>query len=164
MSVNIIADPKTGSKVRYYASNPEFAFCVMQTTKLIHRAGGFIDNQTRTTILRAKKHVLQSFVDSCPNGVASGNIVVREFTESECPKEFMSRLDSSKPYEESIQTFLKRPQDDAPCLRKQGDRILRFTDYDPDNVMQDIRVEHDNQEEIAQWRSATKAGVANFPA
>jgi hypothetical protein len=163
MSVTIIADPKTGSKIRYYASNPEFAYCVMQTTKIVHRAGGFIDNQTRTTILRAKKNIMQTFVDSCPNGVASGNIVVREFTESECPQEFMSRLRSDVDYEKAIQSFLKRPQDDAPCLRKQGERILRFTDYDPDNVMQDVRVEHDNQEEIAQWRVASKAGTANLP-
>lgn len=163
MSVTIITDPKTGSKIRYYASNPEFAYCVMQSDKIVHRAGGFIDKQTRTTILRAKKDILQLFVNTYATTPVPGQIVVREFTESECPESFKSRLRSDVDYEIAVQPFLKRPQDDAPYLRKDGDRILRFTDYDPDNVMQDVRVEHDNQEEIAQWRTAVRAGGANLP-
>ena len=162
MSVTIVTDSKTGSKIRYYASNPEFAYCVMQSDKIVHRPGGFIDKQTRTTILRAKKDILTMFVSSYANSPVPGQIVVREFTESDCPDTFKSRIRQDVDYEDAVQPFLKRPQDDAPYLRKEGDRILRFTDYDPDNIMQDIRVEHDNQEEIAAWRKAVAARPASF--
>ena len=163
MAVKIIADPSTGNKLRLYSSNPEFAYCVLQAEKIVHRPGGFIDKQTRTTILRAKKGILQSFIDAYPTGVVDGQIVIREFTESECPESFMSRLRSDVDYEVAVQTFLKRPQDDAPVLTKDGERILRFTDFDPDNVLSDVRVEHDNQAQIAEWRASKKQGQAFLP-
>lgn len=156
-----ISPDENGQLVRYYKKNPNYAYCVLaQESRKI--SGGFISTSVRTTILRAEKKIIESFVkDNATN--MPGHIVVSEFTESTLPDNFKSRLRSDIPWEDAIKDNVKRAGNDGPALTLNGELILRFTDYDPDGTQKDIRVQHDNAAEISAYRAANANTAANLP-
>lgn len=140
--VKIIPD-ENGNKVRSYVSNDEFAYIQLETTNLT-ASGGWVQNNKRNCLLRAKKDVLQQFVAANPNGLP-GKILIREYLENEVPANVQNENFNKKleDYESQIKNFIKIKPTDKSELTKDGQRILRFASWDATGLENDILVQHD---------------------
>lgn len=163
MSTNAVTikASKTGAIVNVYKSNPSFGYVQLVSSERIID-NGWVRVKSRSTLLRAEVETLNEFVASCKNLTLPGRIVVQEFLESELPASYKSRLSKSLPYEEAVSSFVKRTGIDGIELTVGGERILRFTDYDPTGKMQDISIAHDNVEAVAEFRKANASAEAEF--
>ena len=73
------------------------------------------------------------------------------------------QLDAKLPFEEQIESFLKRAgSNDAPVLMAGEERVLRFTEYDASGTTTDIRVAHTNSDAIKAF-NATVSDSAQLP-
>lgn len=143
-TVQIVVNPKSGSIITAYKSNPEFGYVQLQQSAITIASDGWIREQKRTCLLRAEVAVLKSYVNSSKQLQVPGKIVVREYVESELPESMRSLLNKNVPYEEAIASFVKRAGADGNELTLGGERILRFASYDPTDTQADITVQHDN--------------------
>lgn len=159
-----IKPAQDGSIINVYKSNPTFGYIQLQSEEMTIESG-WVRNKQRNCLLRAETAMLEKFLQAFgKTGSLPGRIVINEFVESQLPENFRARLDKSKPWEEAIEPFLKRAGKDGVLLTNGGERILRFTDYDPTGKQQDARVEHDNVSEIAEARATAQNAGANLPA
>jgi hypothetical protein len=152
---------ETGAMVRPYASNAAFAYLLLESSEIV-MDGEWAREKTRTHIMKGETKILEAIIQKS-KGVLPGRIAVREFKEGEVPAELQSRINSKIPYEEAIEGLLKRAGKDGPVLVADGQRILRFTDYDANESIMDIRVAHTNQQEVAAWKAAAGSGAAKLP-
>lgn len=158
-----IKPAQDGSIISVYKSNPKFGYIQLISTEMSIE-GGWVREKSRSALLRAEVQMLEKFIQqNGRSGSLPGRIVIREFVESELPENYNSRLDQNKPWEEAIEPFLKRAGKDGVELTLGGERILRFTDYDPSGKEQDVRISHDNVSEIAESRAAATTAGATFP-
>ena len=126
---------------------------------------GWIRNSVRTALLRAETSLLEKFVSVYgKSGSIPGRIAVKEFTESNLPENYASRLNKNVDYEDAIAPYVKRAGKDGIELTLGGERILRFTDYDGTGAEHDVRVAHDNVEAIVEARANVTATGATLPA
>jgi len=72
-------------------------------------------------------------------------------------------FDSSLPYEEQIDGYIKRAGSEGPALMSGGERILRFTIWDQSGSDTDLTVTHDNSEEIKAYNAASADKSADLP-
>jgi hypothetical protein len=103
----------------------------------------------------------ESFLCSfCNHQRIPGKIFVREFLESQIPARYYVRFNKELSWEQMITPFIKRVRQNGPALLWHGERILRFHDYEafPDLGAADLIVEHENEEEIESWLTATQGG------
>lgn len=157
-----VTPAENGALVRPYAQSPEYAYMVLSSSELVSD-GQWMREKVRTHILKGETAILEKFAQQS-KGVLPGRIVVREFLESAIPAELMARLNKTQTFEEAVEPFLKRAGQDGPVLTREGQRIVRFTDYDPAGTMQDISIAHDNVAEVSAWKSAQAgSGSANLP-
>lgn len=158
-----IKPAQDGSIISVYKSNPKFGYIQLISTEMSIE-GGWVREKSRSALLRAEVQMLEKFIQlNGRSGSVPGRIVIREFVESMLPENYRSRLDQNKPWEEAIEPFLKRAGKDGVELTLGGERIMRFTDYDPSGKEQDIRVSHDNVSEIAESRANATTAGATFP-
>ena len=122
---------------------------------------GFIRATKKSFLIKDKVEGLQALLEANPNGLV-GKLYTVEFIESETPADFKSLLNKNLSYEEAVATFVKRAGADGPELTVGGERIMRYTKYDPSNKMFDTIVTHDNQEDVAKWRATQTEGAATF--
>jgi hypothetical protein len=154
-----------GSIINVYKNNPEFGYIQLRSVEKTFE-GNWIRKKERNCLIRAEVELLEEFLqEEGKTGTLPGRIVVNEFTESQLPENYQSRLDKNKDWEEAIEPFLKRAGKDGILLTNGGERILRFTDYDRSGKSQDTTVAHDNVSAIQEARAA--AGItagATLPA
>jgi hypothetical protein len=162
-NVSIIPS-ETGAIINVYAKNPKFGYVKLQSEEESVE-GGWIRNKVRTALLRAEVPLLEKFIQKHgKTGKLNGKIVVKEFLESALPDNFKARLNKELPYEKQIEPFVKRASTDGPLLTVNGERILRFSDYDASGNEVDQLVAHDNTHAVVEYRAsmnvASKAPVA----
>lgn len=152
--VQIIPNKKTGALVNPYQSNPEFGYIQLQQKSSVIE-NGWIREKKRNTLLRATVNILSEFVSTNKTLSLNGNIVVKEFVESEVPVNYAERFfDKSKDYESAIAPYVKRTKADGIELTVGGERIIRFTEFDPSGTQTDISVAHDNVEAVREAMTA----------
>jgi hypothetical protein len=155
-----IKPTETGALVSTYKNNPNYGYITLQSEEM-SVDGGWVRNSVRTALLRAETSLLEKFVSTFgKSGNIPGRIVVKEFTESQLPENYMSRLNKNLDYEESIAPYIKRAGKDGIELTLGGERILRFTDYDASGADQDVRVAHDNTTAVSASRNVNVNSAA----
>lgn len=160
--VRIIPNAKTGEIISKYVSNPEYGYIQLsQSSTSI--SGGWIRESKRSTLLRAKTELLESFVKSTKNLTMPGNIVVKEYLESEVPESIDAQyINQNVEREEAIKSFIKRAGADGIELTLGGERILRFAIYDATGEDVDVIVAYDNVEEVKEQNAHIDASQAKF--
>lgn len=162
--VFITPNAQTGALITPFNSNPDYSYLQLQSVEMIQR-DGWLEEKRRSALLRAKTSVLESFIAQQGKSLTlPGRIVVREFLENELPENYATRLNKNLSYEQAVQPFLKRAGKDGVALTSNGQRILRFSDYDASGTQADISVAHDNVSEVAEFRAAVNANSASLPA
>jgi hypothetical protein len=66
-------------------------------------------------------------------------------------------------YETAIAKFVKRTGAEGVELRNNGNKILRFTSYDPTGTAQDKLLAYTNVEEVNAFRIAQEQATAKLP-
>ena len=110
-----------------------------------------------------------------------GSLYVQEIAESDLDKrpELKNRLnvkpelktipiseytaDEITEYEEAVEKLVKRTGANGVELRHNGERILRFTSYDPTSTKADELLAYTNIEEVSAFRIAEKNKTADLP-
>jgi hypothetical protein len=160
--VQIIPNPKTGSVVTAYQNNPEFGYVQLQQTAMTID-GGWVREAKRSTLLRAKMELLSKFIAGNKTLALPGNIVVKEYAESDVPEDMAARFfNKSVDYEASIEPYVKRAGQDGIELTNGGERIIRFSVYDPSGKDTDVTVAHDNVAEVRESIAARSNANANL--
>ena len=163
MSKVTIAPSKEGNLVTAYAGNAEFGFIILAQTKQLF-VNGWLREVTNRTIMKGAVKALQSFVNANPTLEVEGQLVVKEYKESDVPAAIASQhFDSSLPYEEQIDGYIKRAGSEGPALMSGGERILRFTIWDQAGTETDLTVSHDNVDEIKAFNAASAESSADLP-
>jgi hypothetical protein len=157
--VRIVPSSKTGNVVSTYESNKEFGYIQLEQSALV-QDGAWIREVKRSCLLRAQTSILEKFVAANKSLTLAGNLVVLEYLESEVPEDIKARyFRKDVTYEEAIVSYVKRAGNDGVELTFGGERILRFTEYDPSAEKTDKRVAHDNQDAVAAARAADAASA-----
>lgn len=160
MSSLNFAPNKSGALITVSTKNKEWGSVrVASEVTAIDNTTGFIRTVKKSFLIKDKVANLENFINSYPNGLP-GQLVVVEFVESQMPAEFSKLLNKNLSYEDSIAQYVKRAGTDGPELTVGGERIFRYTKYDPSNSMFDVSVAHDNVEEVAAYNDAKKAQFA----
>lgn len=152
-----IKPSKDGQIITLYKNNAAYGFITLNSSEMSIGADGWVRESSRSTLMRAEIALLEKFVASSKNLTLPGKIIVNEFVESEIPESYTSRLNKNVDYETSINTYLKRAGKDGVELTLGGERILRFTSYDPSGLAQDARVAHDNISEVMAFKANATA-------
>lgn len=142
--VRIVANAKSGNLITGYKKNPEYGYIQLEQTAMSIASNGWIREQKRVCILRAKTEQLKSFVNANKTLQLPGKIVIKEYLESELPETVAETLNKNVDYETRIASFIKRAGVDGEELTLGGERILRFSNYDPSGNEQDVMIQHDN--------------------
>jgi len=155
---------ETGAIINAYKNNPAYGYITLQSEEMTTE-GGWIRNKVRSALLRAETALLEKFVQMHgKTGTIPGRITVKEFVESELPENYQSRFNKNLDYEDAIAPYVKRAGKDGFELTLGGERILRFTDYDPSGSSADQTVAHDNVGAVVEARANVTATGAAFPA
>jgi len=111
--------------------------------------------------VRAEIANLTLFVGMYPERVLPGRIQVLEYVESMVPAAVVKQfLNAELAYEDRIKSYVKTTGNVGEELTSGGERILRFSDYDPSGLKQDVQVEHDNKEDLSRLRDARVKNAA----
>lgn len=138
---------KAGILVRPFKKGSDKGYIVVESKEQVMN-GGWIKEVTRTALIKGKLTLLEALVAA---GIP-GRIAVREYLESEVPTTMDTYMDQSKDYDDRVDQFIKRAGEDGPELTLGDERILRFSIWDASGKMEDIMVDHDNKEEVAEWK------------
>lgn len=152
-----VSPSESGAKIRISKSNPSQGSIVLVSEKAIV-SGRWADTQTRITRIMGDVKALKVWMDAYGSEVP-GQLVVLEFLESE-RAEYAHLLNPKKEGEEQLKYALKRAGKEGPVCTLKGERILRFTEYDPQGATQDRLISHDNQAEIQAWRDSKKTSTS----
>lgn len=159
--VKVAVNSDTGAVVTAFPNNPTFGYVQLESEQTVFQ-NGWIKKKKRSTLMRGETQTLKSMFVAGQE--LEGKIVVTECLEDNIPAQQAQQLDKTKDFEAQISYFLKRAgSQDAPILKKEGKRILRFTDYDESGSLPDTRVAHDNTEEVKAYNLAQASGGANLP-
>ncbi len=134
------------SEVYPYDSNPKYGYVILTSNQPVI-VNGWVQEKSRTAILRGEVSLLKKLPKTLP-----GRITVTECLEDNIPERFISQFDETKSFEQNIEPYLKRAGHGGPVLTQNGKYILRFTEYDPTDSVPDVRVPHDNHEEVKVYR------------
>jgi len=148
---------KDGAIISVYKNNADYGFITLNSSEMSVSADGWIRESSRSTLMRAEIVILEKFVANSKNLTLPGKIIVNEFLESQIPESYSSRLNKNVDYETSISPYIKRAGKDGVELTLGGERILRFTSYDPSGLSQDARIAHDNISEVMAAKSDATA-------
>lgn len=161
--VQIVPNTKTGAVVSAYTSNKEFGYVQLQESAT-YIDGGWMRTQKRSALLRGRIEELEAFVNANPKLQVAGRICVQEFLESEVPQHTQDMFfnKSVEDYEERVKPYVKRAGNDGVELTQGGERILRFSFYDPSGKTEDCFTHHDNAEAIADARRSEVAAGATL--
>lgn len=154
-----ITPSKEGQLITVYKNNPNYGYITMSSTELSTDARGWIRESKRSTLMRATVDLLQKYIAENKSLVVPGKIYVQEFLESEVPDSFKERFNKNVDYETQIRPYIKRAGKDGVELTLGGERILRFTSYDPTGTIEDSKIAHDNTDAV---KASKATGVAKM--
>ena len=157
--VTIKANKSTGEKFTPYANNAEFAYMTVECTEIVFD-NGWAKEKKRTAIVRGATSMISLLSQQAQ---MKGRIAVVECLESNIPAKFTKQFNKEKTFEENIKPFLKTAGEGGPLLVVEGERILRFTEYDSTESINDVRVAHTNYEDIKAYNTAVKNAEAELP-
>jgi hypothetical protein len=143
-TVRIVANAKTSNLITGYKNNAEYGYIQLEQTAMSIASNGWIRESKRVCILRAKTEQLKTFVNANKTLILPGKIVIKEYLESELPDTVAESLNKNVDYETRIATYIKRAGVDGDELTLGGERILRFSNYDPTGNEADVLIQHDN--------------------
>jgi hypothetical protein len=161
--VLITLNASTNQIVTAYKDKPTYGY-IQLTQDSVSLNGAWLKESKRSTLVRAEVSLLNKFIEANKSLQLPGNIIVKEFKESELPQAMADKyLAKNQSYEQAIQQYVKRAGKDAPELTIEGQRILRFSEWDITGNEVDSIIEHDNQEQLSQWRAQVKAQASLLP-
>ena len=149
-----------GAIVTAFEGNPEFGYIVLESVEAVMQKG-WIDRKSRSTLMRGPVSMLEESFSA--GDKLAGKIAVIECVEGNIPSTLVYQLDKNKTVEQQIAGFIKRAGKDGPILMSEGKRILRFTEYDASGTQADVRVQHDNVEEIVAHNAKADSKDAKLP-
>ena len=161
MSVSIKPNDN-GEIVTAYEGNPEFGYVVLHSVETVFQ-GQWMKETERSTIMKGEVAKLAKIFKAswtAPNG----KIAVTECLEDEVPPKLEAMFfNKDLDHEENIKPYLKTAGEGGPQLLSGGKRILRFTEFDPAGQQADVRVQHDNGDEVKAYNASQKAKGAKLP-
>lgn len=154
-----ITPSKEGQLITVYKNNSDYGYITLSSTELSTDARGWIRESKRSTLMRATVDLLQKYIAMNKSLTVPGKIYVQEFLESEVPDSFKERFNKNVDYETQIRPYIKRAGKDGVELTLGGERILRFTSYDPTGTIEDSKIAHDNTDAV---KASKATGVARM--
>jgi hypothetical protein len=154
-----ITPSKEGQLITVYKNNSDYGYITLTSTELSTDSRGWIRESKRSTLMRATVDLLQKYIAMNKTLTVAGKIYVEEFLESEVPDSFVERFNKNVDYETQIRPYVKRAGKDGVELTLGGERILRFTSYDPSGTIEDSKVAHDNTDAV---KASKATGVAKM--
>jgi hypothetical protein len=154
-----ITPSKEGQLITVYKNNSEYGYITLSSTELSTDSRGWIRESKRSTLMRATVDLLQKYIAMNKSLTVPGKIYVEEFLESEVPDSFKERFNKNVDYETQIKPYIKRAGKDGVELTLGGERILRFTSYDPTGTIEDSKIAHDNGDAV---KASKATGVAQM--
>jgi hypothetical protein len=154
-----ITPSKEGQLITVYKNNSDYGYITLTSTELSTDARGWIRESKRSTLMRATVDLLQKYIAMNKTLTVPGKIYVEEFLESQVPDSFVERFNKNVDYETQIRPYVKRAGKDGVELTLGGERILRFTSYDPSGTIEDSKVAHDNTDAV---KASKATGVAQM--
>lgn len=154
-----ITPSKEGQLITVYKNNSDYGYITLSSTELSTDSRGWIRESKRSTLMRATVDLLQKYIAMNKSLTVPGKIYVEEFLESEVPDSFKERFNKNVDYETQIRPYIKRAGKDGVELTLGGERILRFTSYDPTGIIEDSKIAHDNTDAV---KASKATGVAKM--
>jgi len=148
-----------GQTVTSYEGNPEYGYAILSSTEDVFQ-NGWLQSKDRSCIVKGATAQLEKFFTAGKQ--LPGKIAVTECTEDNVPAKFAMQFDKTSTFEENIDPFIKRAGKDGPVLMSEGRRIVRFTEYDPSGHNADVRVQHDNADEVKAFNLTKKSAEADL--
>ena len=142
-----------GELIHVYADFKEFGSVTLVSNEVAREDGFNKLYQQRKYILSDRIESLQELVDTiAEDNIIPGRLVVKEFREKEIPKEYQERLNKKMLYEDSLKPYIKDVvvmgiesyttsslfEASKNYPKNQGQRIIRFIDYDRTGEEQDV--------------------------
>lgn len=185
MSIKIVkakngVDYVTASKTQSDPANPKGYFRVEQVTEG-WSADGWDTTTTKSMLFKGLVSKLNERLASM-NYTMKGSLFIEEIVESDLDKrpdlkkqivsEDLRAIpineyspEEAQAYEEALARSgrVKRTGANGVELRSNGERILRFTSYDPTGTKEDTLVPYTNAEEVIAERIASRKRTAELP-
>lgn len=167
-SVRIVPNHK-GELIHVYADFKEFGYVTLVSNEVAREDMFNKLYQQRKYILSDRIESLQALVDTIVvDNIIPGRLVVKEFREKEIPLEYQERLNKKMLYEDSLKPYIKdvvllglESLNSSSFLesiknypKNQGQRIIRFIDYDRTGEEQDVILTMDKTPQ-PQFKSVT---------
>lgn len=130
---------ENGSIVNAYKSNTAFGWMKVQSW-VMTTEGQFLRRKKRTALVKAETDVLMDIAKSFGlEHPLPGHIYVHEFLENKLPEHHVQKFMKNKNgYEAAIADFVKVHGETKQVMYQDGQRIIRFSEWDMDAVIQDI--------------------------
>ena len=158
---------------------PRGFFRIEQTAKTINLDGSVWKN-TRSHLIKGEMSTLQELLVDHKYTSMPGKIIYTEIVESDLDlhpslkRNLVSDLvdvaiedftpEQLQLLEEKMQSVIKKTGENGIELLKDGERILRFTQYDSSDSLSDTIVEHTNVAEVSAFRIAQRNAEPALPA
>ena len=152
-----ITPSKEGQLITVYKNNSDYGYITLTSTELSTDSRGWIRESKRSTLMRATVDLLQKYIAMNKSLTVAGKIYVEEFLESQLPASYAERLNKNVDYETSIKPYIKCAGKDGVELTLGGERILRFTSYDPSGTIEDSKIAHDNTDAVKASKGVASA-------
>ena len=148
-----------GATVTPYEGNSAYGYAILTSTEEVFQ-NGWLQAKDRSCIVKGATESLERFFTLGKQ--LPGKIAVTECLEDNVPSKFAMQFDKNSTFEENIEPFVKRAGKDGPVLVSEGKRIIRFTEYDPSGHNADVRIQHDNADEIKAHNATLKSAEADL--
>lgn len=130
---------ENGSIVNAYKSNTAFGWMKVQSW-VMTTEGQFLRRKKRTALVKAETEVLMDIAKSYGlEHPLPGHIYVHEFLENKLPEHHVQKFMKNKNgYEAAIADFVKVHGETKQVMYQDGQRIIRFSEWDSEGAIQDI--------------------------
>jgi hypothetical protein len=156
-NVQITPSSTDGQLITVYKNNSAYGYIKLSSVEMSIGGNGWIRESKRSTLMRAEVELLQRFIAANKSLALPGKIYVEEFLESQLPASYAERLNKNVTYETSIKPYIKCAGKDGVELTLGGERILRFTSYDPSGTVEDVKIAHDNTDAVKASKGTASA-------
>jgi len=151
--VKLVYNKDTKAAYTAYQNNPEYGYIQVEEAQIQLRSLTWVGKTRRVALIKGDVESLKTWVlENAKGGKLPGQIVVREYEEGAVPDELYRELIGDtevRDYEEAVKPFIKLAGKDGVPLTIGGNRILRFSFYDETGELEDIKVQHDNSDDVA---------------
>ena len=165
-SVKIAVNAAGGYVTAFTTNGGKNGYIQVYQSSIEFTSNGWMREKKRSTLVRGEVELLKKVVataskDKDGDFALPGRVCIQEYLESDIPAHVAKAITNSKTgeYENSV----KRAGEDGPELLCSGDRIIRYAFYDRLGTAEDSKIEHDNQDEVKEWRDSVAANAAGLP-